>query len=108
MRQNQDQYIVRLPDGMREAIKRRAKSNGRSMNTEIIMMLKSAMNWAADDSASGDGDETDEGDEADELATLLIIALDDWEQQHGRINDDTDPHWSVEARKALVKWGRAL
>jgi plasmid stability protein len=38
-----NKYIVRFPDGMREEIKRRAAENCRSMNAEIIYLLKRAM-----------------------------------------------------------------
>ena len=31
-----DQYLLRLPDGLRERIKRRAVVNGRSLNSEIV------------------------------------------------------------------------
>ena len=31
-----DQYMLRLPDGLRERIKHRAAVNGRSLNTEIV------------------------------------------------------------------------
>lgn len=37
--QLQDKFTVRFPDGLREAIANRAKSNGRSMNSEIIAAL---------------------------------------------------------------------
>jgi hypothetical protein len=33
---NDDQYMLRLPDGLRERIKRHATINGRSLNTEIV------------------------------------------------------------------------
>ena len=36
---NQDQFNVRLPEGMRERIKAAADQNGRSMNAEIIATL---------------------------------------------------------------------
>ncbi|MEQ9721307.1 Arc family DNA-binding protein [Yersinia alsatica] len=35
----QDKFMLRLPDGMREAIAERAKKNGRSMNSEIVQIL---------------------------------------------------------------------
>jgi hypothetical protein len=35
-----DQYMLRLPDGMRETIAKRAAENGRSINTEIIAALE--------------------------------------------------------------------
>jgi hypothetical protein len=40
--QDQDKFIVRLPDGMRERIKRAADANGRSMNAEIVATLEAA------------------------------------------------------------------
>lgn len=38
----QDRFIVRLPDGMRDAIAAAAKANGRSMNAEIVAKLSSS------------------------------------------------------------------
>lgn len=38
-----DRFIVRLPDGMKEALARRAKANGRSMNSEIVEILARAL-----------------------------------------------------------------
>jgi plasmid stability protein len=35
-RKGDDQYMVRLPDGLRSRIKRRAAVNGRSLNSEIV------------------------------------------------------------------------
>ncbi|WP_185933368.1 Arc family DNA-binding protein [Rhizobium sp. P007] len=37
--QLQDRYIVRMPTGMRETIKKEAAKNHRSMNAEIIHHL---------------------------------------------------------------------
>lgn len=39
---NQEQFIVRLPDGMRDRIKKKAELNGRSMNAEIVWTLENA------------------------------------------------------------------
>jgi hypothetical protein len=36
----QDQFVLRLPDGMRERIKDAAEGNGRSMNAEIVDRLE--------------------------------------------------------------------
>ncbi|AWT18064.1 Arc family DNA-binding protein [Klebsiella pneumoniae] len=36
-----DKFMLRFPDGMRDAIADRAKRNGRSMNSEIIAALDS-------------------------------------------------------------------
>ena len=41
-RQEDDKYIVRLPDGMRDQIKSAASENQRSMNAEIIFQLNRA------------------------------------------------------------------
>jgi hypothetical protein len=38
-----DKFVLRLPEGMREAIADLAKSNGRSMNAEIVQILKDAL-----------------------------------------------------------------
>lgn len=37
---DQDQFIVRLPDGMRDRIKSAASDNNRSMNAEIVATLE--------------------------------------------------------------------
>lgn len=38
-----DKFMLRFPDGMRDAIAERAKKNGRSMNSEIVHILESAI-----------------------------------------------------------------
>lgn len=38
--QTQDKFIVRLPEGMREALRQRAEASGRSMNAEVIIALE--------------------------------------------------------------------
>lgn len=35
-----DQYVLRLPNGMRDSIKEVAAENMRSMNAEIVMAIK--------------------------------------------------------------------
>ena len=35
-----DQYMLRLPDGLRDRVAKRATENGRSMNTEIIEAIE--------------------------------------------------------------------
>lgn len=41
-RQDQDKFIIRLPDGMRDQLKAAAKTNKRSMNAEIVARLQSS------------------------------------------------------------------
>lgn len=38
-----DKFMLRLPEGMREAIADRAQSNGRSMNSEIVQIIEDAL-----------------------------------------------------------------
>lgn len=42
-----DQYMLRLPDGWRDAIKARAAANRRSMNQEILIALAGLIGEAA-------------------------------------------------------------
>lgn len=41
-----DQYMIRLPDGMRDAIAKRADGNDRSMNAEIISAIRKHLDGA--------------------------------------------------------------
>lgn len=41
--QDQDRYIVRFPDGMRDRLKSEASENGRSLNAEIVQRLETAL-----------------------------------------------------------------
>lgn len=38
-----EKFVVRFPDGMRDAVAERAKENGRSMNSEIIDMISKSL-----------------------------------------------------------------
>lgn len=40
---DQDKFVLRLPDGMRDRLKRLASENGRSLNAQIIHMLEYAI-----------------------------------------------------------------
>jgi plasmid stability protein len=42
-----DQFRVRFPDGMRDRIKARAESSGRTMQAEIVVMLEAVLSGAA-------------------------------------------------------------
>lgn len=46
-RRNNEQFIVRFPDGWRGALKARAARNHRSLNAEILATLESAVKEAA-------------------------------------------------------------
>lgn len=47
-RQFPDQYMLRLPAGMRDKLKAIAKSNGRSMNSEIVARLEESLQMTED------------------------------------------------------------
>jgi hypothetical protein len=52
---NVDRFLVRMPDGLREQIKERARKNMRSANGEIVWMLQrllEAENKTASDSGA--------------------------------------------------------
>lgn len=38
-----DKFVFRLPQGMREAIKAKAKANHRSMNNQLILMVRQGL-----------------------------------------------------------------
>lgn len=44
-----DKFMLRFPDGMRDAIAERAKKNGRSMNSEIVQILQDALYTPTDE-----------------------------------------------------------
>lgn len=60
--QYKDRYMLRLPDGMRERIKRAAADNGRTMNAEIVGTLQEAY--------------PDYDNLSDRLAQMVMIASD--------------------------------
>ena len=47
-----DQFVVRFPDGWREAIKATAAKNRRSMNSEILAVLEGALGLATTERVS--------------------------------------------------------
>ncbi len=48
-----DAYMLRLPDGWRDAIKARAAANRRSMNQEILIALEGLIGEAAGGDLAG-------------------------------------------------------
>lgn len=38
-----DKFIIRMPEGMRAQLAKRAKTNGRSMNSEVVEILARAL-----------------------------------------------------------------
>ncbi|QPN38527.1 Arc family DNA-binding protein [Salmonella enterica] len=52
-----EKFVVRFPDGMRDAVAERAKRNGRSMNSEIIQIIEDAIAAEASGFPAGDARE---------------------------------------------------
>ncbi len=50
--QQQDKFVLRLPDGMRDRIKAAAEDSNRSMNAEIVATLQEAYPTPTDDPMS--------------------------------------------------------
>ena len=50
--QMQDKFMLRLPDGLRHAIKEAAVKNRRSMNAEIVVHLEGVFQRADKDQAA--------------------------------------------------------
>ncbi|CAN7143533.1 Arc family DNA-binding protein [Rhizobium sp. LjRoot254] len=53
MKARREQYIVRMPDGMRERIKEIAAENRRSMNAEIVVMLEKQVQQRSPETQNG-------------------------------------------------------
>lgn len=51
-----DQIALRLPPGLRDAVKAAAKANGRSMNSEVIQILDRALRSEATATGAKFGD----------------------------------------------------
>lgn len=49
-----DKFMLRFPDGMRDAVAERAKANGRSMNSEIIQIIEDALSGRVNPLADDD------------------------------------------------------
>jgi plasmid stability protein len=75
-----DKFVLRMPDGMRDEIAARAKTNGRSMNAEMVMMMRNQLNGGASlcDSATA-------------LITLVELELGERTQERR----DQDYKWAV-------------
>ncbi|MDE1487655.1 Arc family DNA-binding protein [Xenorhabdus bovienii] len=62
--QEMDRFNVRMPTGMRDEITKIAEKNGRSMNTEIIMMLQEGIDNALRPTSLPFNSEIDESNES--------------------------------------------
>jgi plasmid stability protein len=74
-----DQFMVRLPDGMRKRLAVVAERNGRSMNAEIVTAL--AMYFENEDAAPGSKGYR----RSAEIETALKDLVDQMANQHGEL-----------------------
>ncbi|HFP9395564.1 TPA: Arc family DNA-binding protein [Raoultella ornithinolytica] len=76
-----DKFMLRFPDGMRDAIAERAKRNGRSMNSEIVQILEDALGTNTQkELILTDSDITELADAKPETIKALVDALEKNEQ----------------------------
>ncbi|RTF27202.1 Arc family DNA-binding protein [Serratia marcescens] len=76
-----DKFMLRFPDGMRDAIAERAKRNGRSMNAEIVQIIEDAI--AAEKTGFPSGDTA-------ELMKVIRIQSELLQQYKEAIDKGTD------------------
>lgn len=95
----QDKFMLRLPDGMRDRIAQAAKSNGRSMNAEIVGRLGGSFSETND--AARKKQELAYAD-LGVAAPLLILAM----ALEGKIPKDSELITAVmeRAKKDAVKY----
>ncbi|MDX7993092.1 Arc family DNA-binding protein [Xenorhabdus littoralis] len=80
--QEMDRFNVRMPAGMRDEITKIAEKNGRSMNTEIVMMLQDAIDNAHNDSLPHRSIELVDGSDTSSTVSINI----DKEKYNAAIN----------------------
>ena len=76
-----DKFMLRFPDGMRDAIAERAKANGRSMNSEIVKILQDAL-----DGGFSLQMDTEVGNVYNELITSEVKTMHDFDKNIQRID----------------------
>lgn len=76
-----DKFMLRFPDGMRDAIAERAKANGRSMNSEIVQILQDAL-----DGGFSLQMDTEFGKVYNELITTDIKTTEDFDKNNEKID----------------------
>lgn len=76
-----DKFMLRFPDGMRDAIAERAKANGRSMNSEIVQILQDAL-----DGGFSLQMDTEFGKVYNELITTEVKTTEDFDKNNEKID----------------------
>lgn len=75
MARNDDKFTVRMPNGMRDKLAQRAKSNNRSTNAEYVQILQDALNEPVRVSGYVDEYERLAGKQAEEFKQIVFETL---------------------------------
>ena len=73
--QSQDKFIVRLPDGMREAIRRLSEANKRSMNAEVVFALQMHLYAAGEFGLLDEDDLSEEGPKVESVSQSEVLEI---------------------------------
>jgi hypothetical protein len=82
-----DQYMLRLPPGLRDRVARRAAENGRSMNTEIVEAIEQHLTSA--DRVTQLWERFGKHQKNIEAIPLIWLAIEEIEDYLRRFGDDT-------------------
>lgn len=85
-----DQYMLRLPDGLRDRVANRAAENGRSMNTEIIEAIEKHLQGL--DRISELWELFQKHREKVDMIDVMLGAIDELESRVGRLDGE---HWGA-------------
>lgn len=88
-----DKFMLRLPDGMRDAISKRADANGRSMNSEIVQILQDVIN--SDDISNVEDYDNPTSDDFKKAARRMLIAIEEFEEQKRKLYDVTEENGGI-------------
>lgn len=77
--QDQDKYVVRFPDGLRDRLKQEASANNRSLNAEIIARLVTSLDPLVVDVKSSE----DLYRKLDEIVTRVVKTVREDERKTG-------------------------
>jgi hypothetical protein len=90
-----DKFILRLPDGMRDAIATFAKANNRTMNAEIVLRLQNSFSSKRPVSGASSGNEADADERLPEgmldLADYIEDFADRIRKQSGQSSEQRPP-----------------
>ncbi|HBT3209165.1 TPA: Arc family DNA-binding protein [Klebsiella pneumoniae] len=94
-----DKFMLRFPDGMRDAIAERAKRNGRSMNSEIVQILQDTL-----DGGFSLQMDTEFGKVYNDLISTEVKTAEDFDKNNERIDWLIDQLvWKIDTDAAKLR-----